>query len=65
VKALKAQNEELKEQVSLRMENYKSLNDLKATQQQLFNLKMASLGELTAGRPMKFKPIKFVNNFSS
>src|SRR6476620_6162261 len=67
VKALKAQNEELKEQVSIRTEELsKSLNDLKATQQQLIQSeKMASLGELTAGIAHEIQnPLNFVNNFS-
>ena len=67
MKALKAQNEELKEQVSIRTEELnKSLNDLKATQQQLIQSeKMASLGELTAGIAHEIQnPLNFVNNFS-
>jgi len=67
VKALKAQNEELKEQVLIRTEELsKSLNDLKATQQQLIQSeKMASLGELTAGIAHEIQnPLNFVNNFS-
>src|SRR6187549_728230 len=67
VKALKAQNEELKKQVSVRTEELsKSLNDLKATQQQLIQSeKMASLGELTAGIAHEIQnPLNFVNNFS-
>ena len=67
VKALKAQNEELKKQVSIRTEELnKSLNDLKATQQQLTQSeKMASLGELTAGIAHEIQnPLNFVNNFS-
>ena len=67
VKALKAQNEELKKQVSIRTEELtKSLNDLKATQQQLIQSeKMASLGELTAGIAHEIQnPLNFVNNFS-
>jgi len=67
VKALKAQNEELKEQVSKRTEELsKSLNDLKAAQQQLIQSeKMASLGELTAGIAHEIQnPLNFVNNFS-
>jgi signal transduction histidine kinase len=66
-KALKAQNEELKKQVSIRTEELnKSLNDLKATQQQLIQSeKMASLGELTAGIAHEIQnPLNFVNNFS-
>src|SRR6187401_1830678 len=67
VKALKAQNEELKKQVSIRTEELTmSLNDLKATQQQLIQSeKMASLGELTAGIAHEIQnPLNFVNNFS-
>src|SRR6188508_1175829 len=67
VTALKAQNEELKQQVSIRTEELnKSLNDLKATQQQLIQSeKMASLGELTAGIAHEIQnPLNFVNNFS-
>src|SRR6187549_3981896 len=67
VKALKAQNEELKKQVSIRTEELnRSLNDLKATQQQLIQSeKMASLGELTAGIAHEIQnPLNFVNNFS-
>jgi signal transduction histidine kinase len=67
VEALKAQNEELKKQVSIRTEELnKSLNDLKATQQQLIQSeKMASLGELTAGIAHEIQnPLNFVNNFS-
>jgi signal transduction histidine kinase len=67
VKALKAQNEELKKQVSIRTEELnKSLNDLKATQQQLIQSeKMASLGELNAGIAHEIQnPLNFVNNFS-
>ncbi len=67
VTALKAQNEELKKQVSIRTEELnKSLNDLKATQQQLIQSeKMASLGELTAGIAHEIQnPLNFVNNFS-
>jgi signal transduction histidine kinase len=67
VKALKAHNEELKKQVSIRTEELnKSLNDLKATQQQLIQSeKMASLGELTAGIAHEIQnPLNFVNNFS-
>ena len=67
VKALKAQNEELRKQVSIRTEELnKSLNDLKAAQQQLIQSeKMASLGELTAGIAHEIQnPLNFVNNFS-
>src|SRR6476661_251958 len=67
VKALKAQNEELKKQVSIRTEELsRSLNDLKSTQAQLIQSeKMASLGELTAGIAHEIqKPLNFVNNFS-
>src|SRR5437763_15852871 len=44
----------------------KSLEELKATQQQLIQSeKMASLGELTAGIAHKIQnPLNFVNNFS-
>jgi signal transduction histidine kinase len=57
----------LKKQVSIRTEELnKSLNDLKATQQQLIQSeKMASLGELTAGIAHEIQnPLNFVNNFS-
>src|SRR6476620_10969334 len=67
VKALKAQNEELKKQVAIRTEELsKSLNDLKATQAQLIQSeKMASLGELIAGIAHEIQnPLNFVNNFS-
>src|SRR6186997_393268 len=67
VKALKAQNEELKKQVSIRTEELnKSLNDLKSTQAQLIQSeKMASLGQLTAGIAHEIQnPLNFVNNFS-
>ena len=67
VKALKAQNEELKKQVSIRTEELsKSLNELKATQTQLIQReKLASLGELTAGIAHEIQnPLNFVNNFS-
>jgi phosphoglycerate-specific signal transduction histidine kinase len=67
VKALKAQNEELKEQVSIRTEELsKSLKDLKATQQQLIQSeKMASLGELTAGIAHEIQnPLNFVNKYT-
>ncbi|HET9746418.1 MAG TPA: ATP-binding protein, partial [Chitinophagaceae bacterium] len=67
VKALKAQNEELKKQVDLKTEAlYNSLKDLQDTQQQLIQAaKMASLGELTAGIAHEIQnPLNFVNNFS-
>ena len=67
VKALKAQNEELKRQVSIRTEELsRSLNDLKSTQAQLIQSeKMASLGQLTAGIAHEIQnPLNFVNNFS-
>ena len=67
VKALKAQNEELKKQVNLKTEElYNSLKNLQATQQQLIqSAKMASLGELTAGIAHEIQnPLNFVNNFS-
>ncbi|HET6769352.1 MAG TPA: ATP-binding protein [Chitinophagaceae bacterium] len=67
VKALKAQNEELKKQVDLKTEELSnSLKDLQATQQQLVqSAKMASLGELTAGIAHEIQnPLNFVNNFS-
>jgi C4-dicarboxylate-specific signal transduction histidine kinase len=57
----------LKKQVSIRTEELnKSLNELKATQQQLIQSeKMASLGELTAGIAHEIQnPLNFVNNFS-
>ena len=67
IKALKAQNEELKKQVNLKTEELSnSLKNLKATQQQLIqSAKMASLGELTAGIAHEIQnPLNFVNNFS-
>jgi len=67
VKALKAQNEELKKQVNLKTEElYRSLKNLQDTQQQLIqSAKMASLGELTAGIAHEIQnPLNFVNNFS-
>ncbi len=67
LKALKAQNEELKKQVNLKTEElYNSLKDLQDTQQQLIQAaKMASLGELTAGIAHEIQnPLNFVNNFS-
>ena len=67
VKALKAQNEELKKQVNLKTEElYNSLRNLQDTQQQLIQAaKMASLGELTAGIAHEIQnPLNFVNNFS-
>jgi len=67
IKALKAQNEELKKQVSIRTEELsRSLNDLKATQARLIQSeKMASLGQLTAGIAHEIQnPLNFVNNFS-
>jgi signal transduction histidine kinase len=67
VKALKAQNEELKKQVDLKTEAlYNSLKNLQDTQQQLIQTaKMASLGELTAGIAHEIQnPLNFVNNFS-
>src|SRR5688572_26090469 len=67
VQALKAQNEELKMQVTTRTEELnRSLNDLKAAQAQLIQSeKMASLGELTAGIAHEIQnPLNFVNNFS-
>ncbi|HET9433090.1 MAG TPA: nuclear transport factor 2 family protein, partial [Chitinophagaceae bacterium] len=67
VKALKAQNEELKKQVDLKTEELSnSLRHLQATQQQLIQTaKMASLGELTAGIAHEIQnPLNFVNNFS-
>ena len=66
-KALKAQNEELKKQVSLKTEELsRSLKNLQDTQQQLIqSAKMASLGELTAGIAHEIQnPLNFVNNFS-
>jgi signal transduction histidine kinase len=67
IKALKAQNEELKKQVNLKTEElYNSLRNLQDTQQQLIQSeKMASLGELTAGIAHEIQnPLNFVNNFS-
>jgi signal transduction histidine kinase len=67
VKALKAQNEELKKQVDLKTEELSSsLRNLQETQQQLIqSAKMASLGELTAGIAHEIQnPLNFVNNFS-
>ena len=67
VKALKAQNEELKKQVDLKTEELSnSLKHLLATQQQLIqSAKMASLGELAAGIAHEIQnPLNFVNNFS-
>ena len=67
VKALKAQNEELKKLVDLKTEELSnSLQNLQATQQQLIqSAKMASLGELTAGIAHEIQnQLNFVNNFS-
>ena len=67
IKALKAQNEELKKQVNLKTrELSNSLKNLQDTQQQLVHAaKMASLGELTAGIAHEIQnPLNFVNNFS-
>ena len=67
VRALKAQNEELKKQVEIQTEKLsRSLSELQATQQQLIlSAKMASLGELTAGIAHEIQnPLNFVNNFS-
>ena len=67
VKALKAQNEELKKQIDLKTEELStSLRNLQATQQQLIqSAKMASLGELAAGIAHEIQnPLNFVNNFS-
>ena len=67
VKALKAQNEELKKQVNLKTQELSSsLKNLEDTQQQLIHAaKMASLGELTAGIAHEIQnPLNFVNNFS-
>lgn len=67
VKALKAQNEELKKQVQLKTEAlHNSLKNLQDTQQQLIqSAKMASLGEVTSGIAHEIQnPLNFVNNFS-
>jgi signal transduction histidine kinase len=64
---LASQNETLEYQVTKRTaELNKSLEDLKATQQQLVQSeKMASLGQLTAGIAHEIQnPLNFVNNFS-
>jgi two-component system NtrC family sensor kinase len=61
------QNETLERQVAERTAELSStLNNLKATQQQLIQSeKMASLGELTAGIAHEIQnPLNFVNNFS-
>jgi len=67
LKALKAQNEELKKQVDRKTEELSnSLKNLQATQEQLIqSAKMASLGELAAGIAHEIQnPLNFVNNFS-
>ena len=67
LKALKAQNEELRKQVDRKTEELSnSLKNLQATQQQLIqSAKMASLGELAAGIAHEIQnPLNFVNNFS-
>jgi hypothetical protein len=64
---LKAENLRLEQKVTERTAELKqSLEDLKATQQQLIHAeKMASLGELTAGIAHEIQnPLNFVNNFS-
>ncbi|TAE27357.1 MAG: hypothetical protein EAZ91_16350 [Cytophagales bacterium] len=64
---LREQNATLERQVAERTaELQQSLNDLKATQQQLVQSeKMASLGELTAGIAHEIQnPLNFVNNFA-
>jgi len=66
-KNLKEQNIKLEHKVEVRTnELRKSLEELKATQQQLIQSeKMASLGELTAGIAHEIQnPLNFVNNFS-
>lgn len=62
------QKEVLEKEVELRTADLtKSLEDLKAAQQQLVQQeKLASLGQLTAGIAHEIKnPLNFVNNFSS
>ncbi len=62
-----AQNEQLEREVEARTSALKqSLNELKATQDQLIQQeKLASLGELTAGIAHEIQnPLNFVNNFS-
>lgn len=64
---MEQQKIELEKQVEARTAQLKqSIEDLKATQQQLIHSeKMASLGELTAGIAHEIQnPLNFVNNFS-
>ena len=64
---LQKENKVLEEKVALRTSQLeKSLEDLKATQNQLVQSeKMASLGELTAGIAHEIQnPLNFINNFS-
>jgi two-component system, NtrC family, sensor kinase len=64
---MQQQTIELEKQVEARTAQLKqSIEDLKATQQQLIHSeKMASLGELTAGIAHEIQnPLNFVNNFS-
>jgi len=64
---LQKENKVLEEKVALRTSQLeKSLDDLKATQNQLVQSeKMASLGELTAGIAHEIQnPLNFINNFS-
>lgn len=66
-KLIESQKSELEQQVKSRTEELeKSLDELKATQDQLVQQeKLASLGQLTAGIAHEIKnPLNFVNNFS-